>query len=92
MSSGYILGLARGHNAGACLLKDGKIVFALEEERLSRHKYDGSPFACIKKVLDYTDTLDAIVVCHTQPMEIAGSAEYTGDKHLCCSCKKIWTN
>ena len=89
MSSGYILGLARGHNAGACLLKDGKIVFALEEERLSRHKYDGSPFACIKKVLDYTDKLDAIVVCHTQPMEIAGSAEYTGDNIYVALARKF---
>ena len=24
--TGYILGIARGHNAGACLLKDGEIV------------------------------------------------------------------
>ena len=34
--TGYILAVTRGHNAGACLLKDGKIVFAIEEERLSR--------------------------------------------------------
>ena len=43
MSSGYILGISRGHNAGVCLLKDGKIVFASEEERFTRHKYDGGP-------------------------------------------------
>ena len=34
----WIAGITRGHNAGVCLLKNGEIVFALEEERLSRHK------------------------------------------------------
>lgn len=89
MSSGYILGLSRGHNAGACLLKDGKIIFAIEEERLSRHKYDGSPFACIKKVLEYTDKLDAIVICHTQSIDIAGSCEYTGDNVYVALARKF---
>ena len=36
----WIAGIARGHNAGVCLLKDGEIVFAIEEERLTRQKYD----------------------------------------------------
>ena len=35
MLTGYILGISRGHNAGVCLLKDGKIVFAIEEENKS---------------------------------------------------------
>ena len=80
MESGYILGIARGHNAGACLLKDGEIVFALEEERLSRQKYDGGPFAVMVKVLEYTDTLDAIVVSHTQSLaESASKVDYSND-------------
>ena len=54
MDSGYILGIARGHNAGVCLLKDGEIVFALEEERLTRAKYDGGPYATMIKVKEYT--------------------------------------
>ena len=29
--TGYIAAVARGHNAGVCLLKDGKIVFSIEE-------------------------------------------------------------
>ena len=29
----WIAGITRGHNAGICLLKDGEIVFAVEEER-----------------------------------------------------------
>ena len=40
-NSKWIAGIARGHNAGVCLLKDGEVVFSIEEERLSRQKYDG---------------------------------------------------
>ena len=60
--TGYILAITRGHNAGACLLKDGEIVFAVEEERLSRTKYDGGPFAAMTKVLDYTDKIDMLLI------------------------------
>jgi carbamoyltransferase len=78
--SGYILGISRGHNAGACLLKDGEIVFAIEEERLSRHKYDGGPYTSMLKVLDYTDKLDYIYVAHTQTLEATGQkVDFTGD-------------
>ena len=78
--TGYILGIARGHNAGACLLKDGEIVFSLEEERLSRQKYDGGPYATMMKVKEYTDKLDYIFVSHTQPLkDTAAKVDYTGD-------------
>lgn len=80
MSTGYILGISRGHNAGVCLLKDGEVVFAIEEERLSRHKYDGGPYAAMLKVLEYTSKLDYIVVSHTQSLEdTCGKVDYTGD-------------
>ena len=52
--SQWILGIARGHNAGACLLKDGEIVWNLEEERITRVKYDGAPLATINLVREYT--------------------------------------
>jgi carbamoyltransferase len=64
----WIAGITRGHNAGVCLLKDGEIVFAIEEERLTRRKYDGAPLASIIKILEYTDRLDYLVVAHTQTM------------------------
>ena len=80
MKTGYILGLSRGHNAGACLVKDGEIIFALEEERLSRQKYDGSPLALFNKVLEYTDKVDYIIISHTTPLgDTAPKIEYTGD-------------
>lgn len=79
--SGYILGISRGHNGGACLIKDGKIVFALEEERLTRQKYDGGPIATMLKVLEYTNKLDFIFIAHTQTMaNTGGKIDYTGDQ------------
>ena len=64
----WIAAISRGHNAGVCLMKDGEIVFALEEERLTRVKYDGAPLASIVKIKEYTDKLDYFVIAHTTPM------------------------
>jgi len=78
--STWIAAIARGHNAGVALLKDGEVVFSIEEERLSRHKYDGGPFASMIKILDYTDKLDYLIVAHTQNLqETAGKIDFTGD-------------
>ena len=78
--TGYIAAITRGHNAGVCLVKDGKIVFSIEEERLSRQKYDGGPLAAMKKILEYTDKIDYLVVAHTQPLnDSAGRIDFTGD-------------
>lgn len=76
----WIAAIARGHNSGVCLLKDGEVVFSIEEERLSRQKYDGGPYASMIKILEYTDRLDYLVVAHTQNLkETAGRVDYTGD-------------
>ena len=60
-----IVSVARGHNASTTLMVNGKIIFYLEEERLSRWKRDGCPMMGIKKVFDYVDHIDHLVVCHT---------------------------
>jgi carbamoyltransferase len=76
----WIAAITRGHNGGVCLLKDGEIVFAIEEERLSRAKYDGGPYASMIKILEYTDKLDYLVIAHTQPLqETAGKVDFSGD-------------
>ena len=77
--TGWIAAIARGHNSGVCLLKDGELVFAIEEERLSRCKYDGGPLASMVKILEYTDKLDYLVIAHTQPLGQAGTIDFTGD-------------
>ncbi len=57
----YILGInlplkSKCHEAGVALIdKDGNIIFAMNEERLSRIKLDGNfPEESIKKMLEYT--------------------------------------
>jgi carbamoyltransferase len=77
--SQWIAAITRGHNSGVCLLKDGQIIFALEEERLSRQKYDGGPFATMIKILEYTDKLDYLVIAHTQPLSDAGRIDFSGE-------------
>lgn len=76
----WIAAIARGHNSSVCLLKNGKIIFSIEEERLSRHKYDGGPYAAMLRILDYTDKIDYLVVAHTQSLaETAGKVDFSGD-------------
>ena len=60
-----IVSIARGHNSSTTLMVDGEIIFYLEEERLTRSKYDGSPLAGLIKVFDYVDHIDHLIVCHT---------------------------
>ena len=85
----WIAAIARGHNSGICLLKDGELVFSIEEERLSRKKYDGGPLASMLKILDYTDTLDYLVVAHTQPIEQAGTIDFTGENMYTGLARKL---
>jgi carbamoyltransferase len=75
----WVAGITRGHNAGVCLLKDGEIVFSIEEERLTRQKYDGGPFASMIKILEYTSKLDYLVIAHTTPKETAGNIDFSGE-------------
>jgi len=58
-----ILGFYDGHNSAAALIEDGKVKFAVEEERLSRIKYHdgrkfehGLPYRCVGEVLRRTGT------------------------------------
>ena len=86
----WIAGITRGHNASVCLLKDGEVVFSLEEERLSRQKYDGGPLAGMVKILDYTNKLDYLVIAHTQTLsDTAGRVDFTGDNIYTGMARKL---
>lgn len=53
--SKFILGISgSGTNSAAVLLKNGKLMMAIEEERISRIKHDGSivPRGAIKKIIE----------------------------------------
>ncbi|MCA9666701.1 MAG: hypothetical protein KC503_13975 [Myxococcales bacterium] len=53
----WVLGVAASHNGAACLLRDGEIVVALQEERVTREKRAfvdaGRPSAAIEACLRY---------------------------------------
>ena len=86
----WIAGITRGHNGATCLLKDGEVVFYLEEERLSRKKYDGGPLAGMLKIKEYTDKIDFLVVAHTNSLELsAGKVDFTGDDMYTGFARKI---
>jgi len=51
-----VLGITDGHNAGACLLRNGKIEYAISEERISRIKNEaGYPKLAIEKILELSN-------------------------------------
>ena len=61
------------HDSAAALLIDGKVIFAIEEEKLSGIKHDNSfPFKAIQKCLEYAHiTIDEVdVVCWYEDSDI----------------------
>ena len=46
-----VLAINPGHNGSVAFTIDGELVYYIEEERLSRHKYDGNPFRGILEVI-----------------------------------------
>ena len=60
------LGINPGHNGSTALIVDGKIELYIEEERLSRLKYDGNPFRGILEAIQ-RGPIDEIVLGGTSP-------------------------
>lgn len=63
----YILGINSGHNSTAALLKNGKIIGCVSEERFSRIKnHFGFPYQSVKYLLDFagitTKKIDLLVL------------------------------
>jgi len=86
----WIAALVRGHNGALCLLKNGEVVFSIEEERISRVKYDGTPFGGMAKILDYTDKLDYLVIAHTATLEqFSPKVDYTGEDIYFSMARKL---
>lgn len=57
-----VLGIHDGHNAGAALIQNGKVLAAISEERLNNIKnYSGVPTLAIKKVFEISGVKPSIV-------------------------------
>ena len=60
-----VLGIHCGkHNSSVCLLINGEVKLFIEEERLSKIKYDSEPIKCISQVKDIVTKIDSVVVTH----------------------------
>ena len=62
-----IVGISRVHNSAVTLLKNGEIVFHLENERLSNIKYDAYVFQTLAKLPEYVDHVDDICIAGVGP-------------------------
>jgi carbamoyltransferase len=79
------------HDSAAALLYDGKVIFAIEEEKLSGIKHDNSfPFKAIQKCLDYAQiTIDEIdMVCWYENPDLKyNRVQTTLGNHWITHCK-----
>jgi carbamoyltransferase len=82
----WLLGINVGHNGAAALYKDSELIFYIEEDRLSRMKYDGNPFLGIEKAFEYTDHIDFIILCGTR--NAFGLVPWTGEDAYTCLVRK----
>ncbi len=66
------VGVSRVHNAAVALLKNGELIFQIENERLSNIKYDAYPFHALSKLPNFVDHVDQLAVAgvsDTVPVE-----------------------
>ncbi len=69
-----ILGIHYGHDANAAIVDNGKVIFAVSEERLNRKKFHrGFPFLSIRSALDETglkaDEIDVVALVNLNAQE-----------------------
>ena len=65
-----VLGISPGHNGSAALVSDGKLVYYLEEERLSRFKRDGNPFRAMIDICSKYKIDELVIGGTNDPLEI----------------------
>lgn len=56
------VGISRVHNSAVSLLKDGELIFHIENERLSNIKYDSFPFHALLKLPEYVSYVDNVCI------------------------------
>ena len=59
-----VMAINPGHNGSVALVCDGKLEYYIEEERLSRSKYDGNPYRGMIYLIDRYK-IDELIICGT---------------------------
>jgi carbamoyltransferase len=76
-----ILGINDGHDAGICLLRDDKILYASNEERFTRVKFQsGFPALCLQDALKYAGHIDIIALAGFG--SVFFPSDYNVDSHM----------
>ena len=93
-----ILGIHPGHNGSASVISDGKLVYYLEEERLSRMKRDGNPFRTMIDICSKYK-IDELIIGGTNDESEHNTMSWTGESPYVALIRKynpnlkvIWAN
>lgn len=84
-----VLAINPGHNGSAALVCDGKLELYIEEERMSRMKYDGNPFRAMMHIIERY---------HINEIIIAGTGQekhqlpWTGEDSYSALVRKYYPN
>lgn len=71
-----VLGINDGHDSGVCLVDDGKIIYAANEERFARKKfYWGFPNGALQNLLEFTKINPSTI----EHIAIAGLAKFEAE-------------
>ncbi|MGB3181578.1 MAG: carbamoyltransferase C-terminal domain-containing protein [Cyclobacteriaceae bacterium] len=81
----YVIGTGLSHDGSSCLLKDGKVIVAIEKERITRQKHDGGNDNvaieyCLKAEGITMDDVSLIVQNATLGNFKHGSGYYDGER------------
>jgi len=82
----WLLAINVGHNGATALYKDSELIYYIEEDRLSRMKYDGNPYLGLEKAYDYTDKVDFLILCATNNQ--FSTVPWTGEDIYTCYVRK----
>ena len=87
----YVLGTGLSHDGSTCLLKDGKILVAIEKERLTRIKHDGGNDSltvqyCLEAAGISMDDLSLVVQCANFEKDEIEKHRYKGQRLFPADC------
>lgn len=87
----YVLGTGLSHDGSACLLKDGKILVAIEKERISRIKHDGGNDSlavqyCLNAAGITIEDISLVVQCANFEKEEIKKDRYKGQRLFNAGC------
>lgn len=84
-----VLGINPGHNGAAALVSDGVLKYYVEEERLSRQKYDGNPFKAMMDIMSKWH-VDELVIAGTGGKEYDMRLPWTGEDPYSAFVRKYY--